>query len=297
MFETLYCRPWVLAKHRGAPLVAEREEFLQSLANRNLGVRTLQLVACELLTIVQWMPIGRGKFTVSQIEAAADSWARHQRRRKRSRALRPARKAFKSVAIQWMAYLGKLAQPQRKRSRYPKLVEPFETFTRSERGLADATIRYCCWHAEKFLDYLASAGLSLKTISAAQVDTYLSHKGSTGWSRASLLTCANALRSFLRYSEQKGRCKPGIAAGVVVPRVYQQERLTRGLEWKGVQQLIASSVGDSSRDIRDRAILLLLALYGLRSGEIACLRLEDVDWEHDTLRVSRQKQRRIDQPY
>jgi integrase/recombinase XerD len=294
MFESLYTRPWILAKHRNAPLAVEREKFLQHLANRNLAVRTLQLVACELLTIVQWMPIGRGNLTVSQIEAAADSWARHQRRRKRARALRSSRKAFKSIAVGWMAYLGKLAQPRRKRSRYAKLVEPFEAFMREERGLAEATIRYCCWHAEKFLDYLGEADLCLKTISASQVDVYLSHKGATGWSRASLLTCANALRSFLRYSEQRRWCGR-ISAGVVVPRVYQQERLTRGLEWQAAQQLIASSAGDSRRDIRDHAILMLLALYGLRSGEIASLRLEDVDWEHDTLWVRRQKQRRTEQ--
>jgi hypothetical protein len=33
--------------------------------------------------------------------------------------------------------------------------------------------------------------------------------------------------------------------------------------------LIASASGDATRDIRDRAILILLATYGFRSGEVA----------------------------
>jgi integrase len=44
-------------------------------------------------------------------------------------------------------------------------------------------------------------------------------------------------------------------------------------------------------DIRDHAILLLLAVYGLRCGEVARLRLDDVDWEGEVLHVLRPKQR------
>jgi len=37
---------------------------------------------------------------------------------------------------------------------------------------------------------------------------------------------------------------------------------------------------------------MLLAVYGLRSGEARSLRLEDIDWEYDRLRVCRSKARR-----
>ena len=41
--------------------------------------------------------------------------------------------------------------------------------------------------------------------------------------------------------------------------------------------------------LRDYAILQLLAVYGLRAGEISRLRLEDVDWRGDVLHVRRSK--------
>jgi site-specific recombinase XerD len=46
---------------------------------------------------------------------------------------------------------------------------------------------------------------------------------------------------------------------------------------------------DQPRDIRDRAILLLLAIYGLRESEVTQLRLDDIDWEQELLHVSRVK--------
>ena len=45
------------------------------------------------------------------------------------------------------------------------------------------------------------------------------------------------------------------------------------------------------KDVRDRAILMLLAIYGLRESEVAQLCLEDLDWDHDLLHVSRVKRR------
>jgi site-specific recombinase XerD len=48
----------------------------------------------------------------------------------------------------------------------------------------------------------------------------------------------------------------------------------------------------SPQDIRDKAILELLAIYGLRSGEVTRLRLEDLKWSQDRILVTRPKQRR-----
>lgn len=41
--------------------------------------------------------------------------------------------------------------------------------------------------------------------------------------------------------------------------------------------------------LRDYAILLLLSTYGLRVGEITHLRLDDIDWRAETLRIRHSK--------
>jgi site-specific recombinase XerC len=50
-----------------------------------------------------------------------------------------------------------------------------------------------------------------------------------------------------------------------------------------VQRLLTESNGDRLTDIRDRAILMLLTVYGLRSAELRGLRLEDLDWEMELI--------------
>jgi integrase len=55
--------------------------------------------------------------------------------------------------------------------------------------------------------------------------------------------------------------------------------------------MLADADTDKSRDIRDRAVLLLLAVYGMRSGEVAALRLDQIDRAGRTLRLFRLKRR------
>src|SRR5437764_11275882 len=87
-------------------------------------------------------------------------------------------------------------------------------------------------------------------------------------------------------------CSTSIASGIDGPRLFRHEGLPVGPPWPDVQRLIASAGGDSARDIRDRAILILLATYGFRSGEVAGLCLEDLNWESELISFSRPKPRR-----
>jgi integrase len=64
---------------------------------------------------------------------------------------------------------------------------------------------------------------------------------------------------------------------------------------------MCSALSPVPRDLDPRifgiaAILLLLAVYALRSGEVRALRLEDLDWEKGLLFVSRTKGRKRE-PY
>ena len=51
--------------------------------------------------------------------------------------------------------------------------------------------------------------------------------------------------------------------------------------------------GDKRHNIRARPMLMLLAVYGLRDGEVRRLRLDDFDWEHEVFRVASSKTRQV----
>ena len=105
--------------------------------------------------------------------------------------------------------------------------------------------------------------MTLSTLSVKDVDAYLAYQGNQGWGRASLHTLVSTLRCFFRYAEGRNWLS-GIADAVEAPRLFSQEGLPLGPTWDVVQQLIASTSGDRPVDIRNHAIVLLLAIYGLR---------------------------------
>ena len=55
--------------------------------------------------------------------------------------------------------------------------------------------------------------------------------------------------------------------------------------------MLASMETEQPPDIRDRAIIMLFAVYGMRASEVSKLCLEDMDWQHDRALVPRAKKR------
>jgi integrase len=73
--------------------------------------------------------------------------------------------------------------------------------------------------------------------------------------------------------------------------MYAQESLPSAPGWSDVQRILATTETDKPGDIRNRAILMLLAIYGMRRGEVVALRLDQVDWAGRKLHVFRLKRR------
>ena len=63
------------------------------------------------------------------------------------------------------------------------------------------------------------------------------------------------------------------------------ETVPKGVRREDVVRLLASVQGDRPVDKRDCAILMLFVAYGLRAGEVVGLRLDDLDWENEIIRV------------
>lgn len=74
--------------------------------------------------------------------------------------------------------------------------------------------------------------------------------------------------------------------------MFTQASLPLGPSWDEVRRLLAMTESNRPVDIRDRAILMLLAVYGLRAGEVRRLRLDDVNWERELLTVVSSKSQR-----
>ena len=293
MFNILFQYPRVLARHRQGPSAQARERYLTHRADQGAARDTLLRTARELLVIAQRLDLTTDRMiSIRQVEAAAERWVDYQQRRDRVRGLRGSRQYFIQTALSWLRFLGRLEAPDKKPLPFVGLVEHFAACMREQRGLSEVTIRNRCWQAQKFLNWLDGQNRSFREVSLQELDAFLSLQAAQGWGRVSVVTSAQALRSFFRHAEAHTWCAKGLAAGIDGPRVFKHEGLPMGPTWPDVERLIASTRGDRPREIRDYAILLLFALYAFRSGEVAALQLEDLHWDRELIVVARPKQRR-----
>jgi integrase/recombinase XerD len=184
----------------------------------------------------------------------------------------------------------RLRVPQSLPPVYHPLIQEFDDYLRVQKGHFVEGRRSRCRRVEDFLRWFFRDHTSLSQLTIGDLDEAIARKGREGgYTRKSIQSYAYDLRTFIRYAEGRGWCSRGLAAGIVVPRVYWGERLRRGPSWSDVQRLLATTEGERPLDVRDRALLLLLAVYGLRSVEVRTLKLDDVDWERNLLFVPRTK--------
>jgi site-specific recombinase XerD len=101
--------------------------------------------------------------------------------------------------------------------------------------------------------------------------------------RAKLMT--TALRSFLQYARFRGDVTLDLTAAVPVVANWSMPSIPRAIAADQVRQLLASIDRRNAIGRRNYAILLLLARLGLRSGEVAFLEFDDIDWDRGLLRV------------
>ena len=156
---------------------------------------------------------------------------------------------------------------------------------REQRGWSEETIRGCCHTVDRFFDWLDERGVALRSVDIADLDRAVACYHARDCSQVTIHDYAQRLRTFFRFAERQGWCTPGLADGIMPSRFHPGETVPKGLHRDEVLRLLATTEGGSPADLRDRPVLMLLIAYGLRSGEVAGLRLDDLDWEAETLRV------------
>lgn len=168
----------------------------------------------------------------------------------------------------------------------------FLTFLKHERGFADATIVNREHSLRPFLAWLVAQDVPLSTVSPVVITKYFTSAVAGRWKRTTISFHVYSLRSFFRFATNRGWCAAGIAESIDAPRVYAYENLPQGPTWEEVKKLVTSVNGTSPVQLRNRCAILLCSVYGLRVGEVCCLRLEDIDWAEERISVRRPKQRK-----
>ncbi len=283
-------QPFYIARQEKAPLLREREAFLEHLLQQGTSLAAARGVSWQLLNVIRLLKLNRLRDVwIDEIEDAAKKWTRQQRSNPNIRSYKHSGSYFTYVAKKWLHFAGVLKRPALPRIRFAEEIADFAKWMTEEMGLSMPTVRSRRQKISLFLQWFSERRRSLAAVQLRDVDDFLIFKGNNGWNRKSARGYADALRTFFRYAAKCGWCKPGIEEGISSPRIYAQEGLPEGPEWKDVQRLLEGIKGNNAAALRARAALFLLAVYGLRSGEISRLLLSDFDWRLETFTVNHSK--------
>jgi integrase/recombinase XerD len=293
VFKRLFKCPSALTRHLSAPLLKQRQRYLAHLASQGMSRTTLRSAASYLLAIVRQLHLADRpgqRLSHAEIQEQATIWAKLSLQLPRHCGTDCRRQCFLRHATRWLQFLGRLQPTPTQPQPFAAQIAAFADYRSREQSLSPQTISSDCKVLRNFLGRLGAAGQAFEDLTVNHIDQALSKQlADSSYARRTVQILASTLRAFFGYAHRQGWCRHGLAEAIKAPRLFSQESLPCGPSWPDVQRLLALVASPAPLHVRDRAILLLLAVYGFRSGEVACLQLADFDWERELLWVRRSK--------
>ena len=164
-------------------------------------------------------------------------------------------------------------------------LDGYRRYLVEERGLAASTVTSYLHVAGLFLASRSELpGLGLVELRAGEVIEFVLAECCER-SVGSAAYVVTGLRSLLRFCYLEGIIARPLAEAVPAVASRRLAGLPRALDRDAVARLLKSCDRRTVFGRRDFAVLMLLVRLGLRSGEVAGLRLHDIDWRRGELLV------------
>ncbi len=172
-------------------------------------------------------------------------------------------------------------------ARNRRTLKTFAKWLAESRGLSPATITVRIGTASTFVDAVASrAGCAcaraFRSITAQWIEDFFVEYGKDH-GMASRHSMRTAMRSFLEFAACRGWVGREMADAVPSLVSYRLSNLPRGISDEQLSKLLATPWTRGQCLRRDRAIVVLLATYGVRRQQASALQLADIDWHQKTI--------------
>lgn len=227
----------------------------------------------------------------------------------------PLSEANESHADAFVEQRGRTPCGRRIASGVPKIVGILQT--QGILNAPEARTKADCW-LQRFDDHLARVhGISPKTrgnylryarrllasrpgetalnwthLSAEDIQAFAQTEAAKLNSGHSASQVSTAVRAIIRFLAAEGSVSPNLAKALPPVRHWKHASLPKHFSTEQLDRVLTLCKGDLSISFRDRAIVLLLARLGMRSGEVRQLQMEHVDWVEGVIHVRLGKARR-----
>lgn len=177
------------------------------------------------------------------------------------------------------------AEPPPELDAVEALLRRYGGYLTGERGLSSGTVEGYVHLARPFLvSRLRDDELDLVGLTAADVIAFVLAT-CPGRATGTAKLIVTSTRSLLDWLHLTGVVEASLASAVPSVAGWKLSGLPQALTARQLRALLASCDRRRPSGRRDYAIVLLLARLGLRSGEVAGLALDDIDWRAGQLQV------------
>lgn len=280
------------------PLAPHIDEFMLYLANRDYAANTF----CNYLGVVshfaQWMHSRRVRLQSIDEALVAKFIDQHLPRCHCSGPVQRDRRTLSAALGHLLAVLraqGAIAPVMVRSKPVDEELRRYDAYMDHVRGLAPKTRET----ALRILGRLLTARFGDEAIDIAalepdQVRDFFAQQAKLYSKPASAGTVIASLRGYFRYGVSLGDAVQGLIGVLSYPANWQLSSLPKTLTPEEVEQLV-NSLGKQGRSLRRADAIVRCALdLGLRSGEIAHISLDDIDWRAGTITLRHTKGRRDD---
>jgi integrase/recombinase XerD len=160
----------------------------------------------------------------------------------------------------------------------PAVLVLFAQYLLTERLIGGPTTLAYTVRVRRFLNTYCPDG-AIADLNGADVTRALLDEG-VGRAPASVKKFGYALRAFFRFCYITGELDHDLTGATLVIREPLPSLLPVGASPSQIETLLKSCDRESATGRREYAVIMLLTRLGLRAGEVAGMRLEDIDWRH-----------------
>jgi integrase/recombinase XerD len=287
VLEGLFTSPRGLARAHRSWLRDVIDEFTDDLNTQRFKKSTVRVCCRRLLAF--------GEFTASQgvcQVAALPQWI--DPFVAQLHAQDPSRRAARLALRQFIRFLQEKkvvpdSEPLPPAAPHAQLIDDYLLYLREQRGLCPETLELVRAPCRALLDFvITERAPDLYSLAPEIITRFITCEGNH-YSRGTLQGRCSRLRGFLSYLYRREMLSADLSAVVVAPRVSQHEPCPRFLTRSEIDTVLAVIDRSTLVGLRDYAIVLLLATYGVRGIEVIRLRLDDIDWRLRLLSIPGRK--------
>ena len=284
-----------LAKEPFAPHI---DAYMQFLADRDYAANTFSNYLGVVSHFAQWMHSRRLRLQSIDEGLVAQFLNKHLPRCHCSGPVQRDRRTLSAALGHLLAVLrarGAIAPAPLSSTPVDEELRRYDAYMDHVRGLAPKTREMALRIVGRLLtSRFGDAAIDIAAIEPDQVRDFFAQQAKLYSKPASAGTVIASLRGYFRYRVSLGDAVQGLIGVLSYPANWQLSSLPKTLTAEEVEQL-AGALGKPGRSLRRADAIVRCALdLGLRSGEIAHISLDDIDWRAGTITLRHTKGRRED---